>query len=74
MGKGFVWVSAAEITVYELLRIGASEPISLWETLFIDLRKGFKMNFHTPVIIRRLRISRKINGCGSKHDFSPLEK
>jgi hypothetical protein len=73
-GKAVVQVAAVQITLNDLLEIGAPETVLPFEPFLIDLDKGFKMIFHTPVIIRRLRISGAINGGGSRHDFSPLEK
>ena len=73
-GKTVVQVATVQITVNDLLEIGAPEAVLPFEPFLIELDKGFKMIFHTPVIIRRLRISGAINGCGSRHDFSPLEE
>jgi hypothetical protein len=73
-GEAIVQVAAFQIPVDDLLDIGTEKSIESFKTFLVDLEKGFKMILHAAVVIRRLRITRAINGGGCGHDFSPLRK
>ncbi len=61
-GKAMMQVSAFQVTVYDLLEVGPPESVPPCESLVVDLKKGFEMVFHAPVIIGRLEIPGAVNG------------
>jgi hypothetical protein len=61
-GKAVVQVSAFQVAVNDLLKVGTPEPVWPFEPLLVDLNKGLKMVLHAPVIIRRLRVPGTVNG------------
>jgi hypothetical protein len=67
-------VSAFQVAVDDLLKVGTPEPVRPFEALLVDLNKGLQMVFHAPVIIGRLGIPGTINGDRSGHDSSPPRK
>jgi len=60
--KAVVRVAAIEVPVNDLLQIRPPESVRPFESLLVDLNKGFKMVLHVPVIIRRFRIPGTVNG------------
>jgi hypothetical protein len=61
-GKAVVQVPAFQVAVNDLLKVGTPEPVWPFEPLLVDLKKGFQMVFHAPVIIERLGIPGMVNG------------
>lgn len=55
-GRAVVQGTAIQIPENDLLEIGAVESVLTFKLFLVNLNKGFKRIFHTPVIIRRLRI------------------
>jgi len=73
-GEAIMHISAIEIPVNDLLKIGSPESVFLFEPFLVDLEKGFKMVLHAPVIIGKLRVPWTVNSGWRGHDFSPLKK
>jgi len=67
-GKAVMQVAAIEVSINDLFQIVSPETVLPGEMLIIYLDEGFKMIFHAPVIIRRLRITGVINGGGSRQN------
>jgi len=65
-GKAMLQVSAFQVAVNDLLKVGPPEPVWPFEPVLVDLNKGFKMVFHAPVIIGRLGIPGTVNGGRSR--------
>jgi hypothetical protein len=49
-GKAMLQVSAFQVAVNDLLKVGPPEPVWPFESVLVGLNKGFKMVFHAPVI------------------------
>jgi hypothetical protein len=61
-GKAVVQVATIQVPVNDFLEVGPPEPVRHFESLLVNLDKGFKMVLHAPVIIRRLRVPGTVNG------------
>jgi hypothetical protein len=51
-GKAVGQVATFQGAVNDLFKVGPPEPVGPFESVLVDLNKGFKMVFHAPVIIR----------------------
>jgi hypothetical protein len=65
-GEAVMQVSAFQVAVNDLLKVGTPEPVRPFEALLVDLNKGLQMVFHAPVIIGRLGIPGTVNGGRSR--------
>ena len=72
-GKAVVEVAAFQVALNDLLEVGPPEPVPPFEPLLVDLNKGLKMVFHTPVIIGGLGFPGAVNGGRSRKHGDSVE-
>jgi hypothetical protein len=70
-GKAGVQVATFQVAGNDFLKVGLPEPVPPFEPLLVDLKEGFQMIFHAPVIIGGLGIPGALND-GKGHAFHLL--